>query len=375
MDLEINIRGAVQGPSANPRKSLCSVPPSQIENVDLACRPQLEGIMARKTNRREFVQVAGLAASGLVAAAAPLSAADPEPQARPAPRTMGARFRELMNGQEPLICANAYDVITARLVEVHGFKGVFVGSSATNLELLALPDQAVVTVSEIIEYDSVIAANVDIPVLADVDDFGATPLNVYRFAKQAERGGIGCAAFDDRMPINRATAYSVPGVFPKDRMIDNIHAAADARTDMVLIARCLAPTPNNSYTEMLDRAAAYAEAGADAVWIGLPTAQDYVRAADIIKKPLMAVIGGANFPASPAAMTAARIAIGQTPPVVNIALGAVDKALAELKGTGRMTEAQKGALSRETSRKVERVEELNARSRKYNLPRPSASER
>src|SRR5215470_10876308 len=146
--------------------------------------------MARNTNRREFVQVAGLAASGLVAAVGPLSAADPEPQARPAPRTMGARFRELMNGQEPLICANAYDVITARLVEVHGFKGVFVGSSATNLELLALPDQAAVTVSEIIEYDSVIAANVDIPVLADVDDFGATPLNVYRFAKQAERGGI-----------------------------------------------------------------------------------------------------------------------------------------------------------------------------------------
>ena len=204
--------------------------------------------MARKTNRREFVQVAGLAASGLMAAAGPLAAADPERDARPASRTMGARFRELMNGPEPLICANAYDLLTARLIEVHGFKGVFVGSSATNQELLALPDQAIVTVSEIIEYDSVIAANVDIPVVADVDDFGATPLNVYRFAKQAERGGIACAAFDDRMPLNRATAYSVPGVLPKARMIDNIHAAADARTDMVLIARCLArlrtiPTP------------------------------------------------------------------------------------------------------------------------------------
>jgi 2-methylisocitrate lyase-like PEP mutase family enzyme len=215
--------------------------------------------MAKETNRREFVRVAGLATSGLMAAAGPLAAAE----VRPASRTMGARFRELMNGPEPLICANAYDVLTARLIEVHGFKGVFVGSSATNQELLALPDQAIVTVSEIIEYDSVIAANVDIPVVADVDDFGATPLNVYRFTKQAERGGIACAAFDDRMPLNRATAYSVPGVLPLARMIDNIHAAADARTDMVLIARCLAPTPNNSYTEMLDRAAAYAEAGAD----------------------------------------------------------------------------------------------------------------
>jgi 2-methylisocitrate lyase-like PEP mutase family enzyme len=299
----------------------------------------------------------------------------PAAQARPAPSTMGARFRALLNGPEPLICPGAYDVLTARLIEVHGFKAAFVGSSAPNQELLALPDQAVVTVSEIIAYNSVIASNVDIPLLADVDDFGATPLNVYRFAKQAEKSGIGCVAFDDRMPLNRATAYNVPGVFPKARMIDNIHAAADARTDMVLIARCLAPTPNNSYTEMLDRAAAYAEAGADAVWIGLPTAQDYVRAADMIKKPLMAVIGGGNLPATAAAMKAARIAVGQSASMVNIALGAIDKALVELKTTGRMTEAQKGALSRETSEKVEQVAELNARSRKYNLPSASAPER
>src|SRR6266480_3599041 len=328
--------------------------------------------MARKTNRREFVQVAGLAASGLVAAARPLAGAVPGPQARPAPQarstpsTMGARFRALLNGPEPLVCPGAYDVLTARLIEIHGFKSMFIGSSVVNQALLALPDQAVVTVSEIIDYVSVIASNVDIPVLADVDDFGATPLNVYRFAKDADRGGIGCAAFDDRMPLNRATAYQVPGVLPKARMIDNIRAAADARTEMVLIARCLAPTPNNSYTEMLDRGAAYAEAGADAVWIGLPTAQDYVKGADIIKKPLMAVIGGANFPATAAAMKAARVAVGQSASMVNIALGAVDRALVELKTTGRMTEAQKGALSRELSDKVEQVSELNARSQKYN---------
>jgi hypothetical protein len=61
--------------------------------------------------------------------------------------------------------------------------------------------------------------------------------------------------------------------------------------------------------------------------------------------------------------------------MVNIALGAIDKALVELKGTGRMTEAQKGTLNRATVDKIEQVEELNARSRKYNLPSGSASER
>src|SRR5262249_11657154 len=151
--------------------------------------------MARETNRREVVQVAGLAAPVLMAAVSPLAAAVPLPQARPAPRTMGAVFRALMNGPGPPICPGAYDLMSARLCELHGFKAAFVGSSSANQELLAMPDQALVTVSEIIDYNSVIAANVGIPVLADVDDFGATPLNVYRFAKQADRAGIGCSAF------------------------------------------------------------------------------------------------------------------------------------------------------------------------------------
>ena len=45
--------------------------------------------MARKTNRREFVQVAGLAASGLMASARPLAAAVPEPQAVHEPAHQG----------------------------------------------------------------------------------------------------------------------------------------------------------------------------------------------------------------------------------------------------------------------------------------------
>ena len=317
--------------------------------------------MSGNSNRREFVQAATLAASGLLTAAQSAAAA-PEPPA--SPRSMGARFRALMSGLEPLICPGAYDILSARLCAFHGFNGAFIGSSVINQAFVGLPDQAIVTVSEIVEYDSVIASNVDIPILADVDDFGATPLNVYRFAKQAERGGIGCAAFDDRMPMNRATNYAVPGPMPTARMIDTIHAAADARADMVIIARCLAP----DRAEMLDRAAAYAEAGADAIWITLPAPQDYARAAGMIRKPLMAGVGNARVPATAEAMKAGRITIGQAVTMVNIALGGVDRALAELKSTGRMAEAQRVALNRQTSEKIEQVAELNARSRKYNLP-------
>lgn len=270
---------------------------------------------------------------------------------------------------------SAYDLPSARLVEMHGFKAVFLGSSSVNLGLLALPDQAVVTVSEIIDWDGVTASSVDIPCVADVDDFGASPLNVYRFSKEAEKRGIGAAAFDDRMPLNRATNYAAPGVIPKNQMIDRIHAATDARTDMVIIARCLAPTPNGSMDDLLDRAMAYAEAGAEAVWLGFRTPQDSMRAAGMIKKPLWVTVGSQNFPATPTAMKAAGIRCGDVPALVPVALGAVDKALAELKGTGRMAEAAKGSLSPEAFAKLEQVEELNARSRKYRLPAGSAAER
>ena len=91
----------------------------------------------------------------------------------------------------------------------------------------------------------------------------------------------------------------------------------------------------------------------------------------MIKKPLFATIGGA-IPATPAALKAAKVAVGQTPPIVSIAMGAIDKALAELKATGRMVEAQKAGVSRAMRDKVEQVEELDARARKYNLPKATA---
>ena len=95
----------------------------------------------------------------------------------------------------------------------------------------------------------------------------------------------------------------------------------------------------------------------------------------MVKKPLMTTIGGGTMPATAAAMKAARIAVGNVGSMVNIALGAIDKALVELKATGQMTAAGKASLSREMAAKVEQVEELNARSRKYNLPSASAPER
>jgi hypothetical protein len=52
-----------------------------------------------------------------------------------------------------------------------------------------------------------------------------------------------------------------------------------------------------------------------------------------------------------------------------IALGAVEKALAEFKTTGTMTKTAKGALSRDVALKLIRSQETDECARKYNVVR------
>src|SRR5262249_40564537 len=110
------------------------------------------------------------------------------------------------------------------------------------------------------------------------------------------------------------------------------------------------------------------EAGADGIWIDFPTPQECLRGSGILKKPLFRTVGSQNFPATPSAMKAAGIQCGDAGGLIPIALGAVDKALAEMQTTGRMVDAAKGNLSQDNYGKVMHTEELNARSRKYRLP-------
>src|SRR5262245_29251806 len=86
--------------------------------------------MSKKTSRRQFVQLAGLAATGLMTIRTAAGQPVPAPQARSSAKTMGTRFRELLLGTESFPCPSAYDVPSARLIEMHGFKAIFLGSSS-----------------------------------------------------------------------------------------------------------------------------------------------------------------------------------------------------------------------------------------------------
>jgi hypothetical protein len=91
---------------------------------------------------------------------------------------------------------------------------------------------------------------------------------------------------------------------------------------------------------------AYAEAGADAVWIGLATAQDYDKGGRHGEEAADGRDRWREFPRNRSRDEGSSSRRRSEREHGQHRVGAIDKALVELKTTGRMAEAQKGALSR-----------------------------
>ncbi len=123
-------------------------------------------------------------------------------------------------------------------------------------------------------------------------------------------------------------------------MVDKIKAAVDARrdADFVVMAASVGLREGRPKTEVMDRAAAYAEAGADAFWFpGLPMAENR-EAFALVKKPIMSIGGTIEE------MRAVNVAFAAFLDFGMIALGAVRRALQEIIATGAITNATKEAL-------------------------------
>lgn len=328
--------------------------------------------MSKRTGRREFIHAAGLTGAGLMAASHPLAGAgaaqvQPASARQPAsPKTMGARFRELLQRREPCEAIAAYDVFTARMVEMFGFPALFLGGSLVG-DFYAEPVW-LTSLSERIEYARQITENVDIPAFADIDD-GGDPMVIYRATKQYERARVGAIhILDDAVgPMGQTI-----GVTAVNKMVDKIHAAVDARSDMVVTVRCTAASPagKESKDRAIERGVAYAQAGAETIWFTGMTFDDLPRVADAIKIPVTAQV----FMDTPmSTVRAAKVTMAVYASLLqNIAQSAVYDALTELKTTGVMVKSAGGVrlggrIPAEFRARLFRNAEIAERGKKYNL--------
>jgi 2-methylisocitrate lyase-like PEP mutase family enzyme len=136
-------------------------------------------------------------------------------------------------------------------------------ASATQL---GMPDAGLLTLTEHVNYVSRIASSVNIPVLVDADDGYGNANNVIRTVREFERAGVAGIHLEDQQNPKRSVGY--PGARPLvdlEVMVGKLRAAVFARKDPDFVFVARTDALDVSVDLALERAHAYAEAGADAV--------------------------------------------------------------------------------------------------------------
>jgi 2,3-dimethylmalate lyase len=190
----------------------------------------------------------------------------------PAPRRV---LRELLARPEPLIAPGAYDALSARLVEQAGFGVVYMTGFGSTASLVGRPDVGLLTATEMVDNARRIAAAVEVPVIADADTGYGNAINVVRTVQSYEQAGVAGIHLEDQVMPKKCGHMSGKAVIPADEMVGKIRAAVEARRDpdFLLVARTDAAAVEG-LDAALDRARAYADAGADALFVEAPTSED-----------------------------------------------------------------------------------------------------
>ncbi len=178
-------------------------------------------------------------------------------------------LRRLFERDGVIRLVGAHDGLSARLVELNGFDGVW----ASGLEISAshtVPDANILTMTQYLTAATVMNEAVAIPVMADCDTGYGNANNVMHMVRKYEAAGIAAVAIEDKK-FPKVNSY-IPGRQELASMAEfagKIMAARDARKsdDFLIIARTEALIAGWGQEEALRRAHAYAEAGADAILI------------------------------------------------------------------------------------------------------------
>ena len=164
----------------------------------------------------------------------------------------------------------AFDAMSAKLVEFHGFDAIWAGGFAISATH-AVPDASILTMTEFLDVASNMAEACKIPVIADCDTGYGGPSNVSHLVKKYESAGIAAICIEDKVfpKQNSLLENGQNNLISEKDFVAKIIAGREAKQDknFMIIARIEALISGAGMDEALKRATAYENAGADAILI------------------------------------------------------------------------------------------------------------
>ncbi len=201
----------------------------------------------------------------------------------------GARLRRAWS-ERPVMIPGVFNALTAKLAERLGFSAVYLSGGALSAGWAGVPDIGLLTLSEFAEQAAVLARATSLPLLCDADTGFGEAINVERTVRLYEEAGAAGLHLEDQVMPKRCGHLSGKSLIEAGAMAAKVRAAVASRRDpdFVIVARTDARTVEG-FDAAVERAKAYAEAGADMIFPeALESAEEFARFAQSVSAPLVA---------------------------------------------------------------------------------------
>ncbi|AKJ27399.1 isocitrate lyase/PEP mutase family protein [Caldimonas brevitalea] len=243
-------------------------------------------------------------------------------------------FRELHRREGAFLIPNPWDVGSARLLEMAGFKALAT-SSAGHAFSIGKPDNGV-GFEAMMRHLADVASATALPVSADLENgYGDTPEAVVRTVRAAAEAGVVGGSIED------ATGRPDAPLYPVEVAAERIRAAAEAARSLPFPFTLTARAENYlvgqaDLADTIRRLQAYQEAGADVLFApGLRSLDDIATLVRSVDRPVNVIMGIAGVDLTLADLAAAgvkRVSLGGS--LARAAYGALLRATRELQQHG-----------------------------------------
>lgn len=189
------------------------------------------------------------------------------------------KLRKLFNEHKIARIVGAHNPLGAKIIEKAGFEGIW----ASGLEISAangVPDASILSMNQFINSAADLNDATGLPVVIDADSgYGDTNTAIY-LIEQLIRHNIAGAVIEDKVypKLNSFVVGKQQQLVSVEEFCQKIKAAKDTAKDKIMIfARVEALIANLDMGEALKRANAYAEAGADGIFIHSKKSSEEIR--------------------------------------------------------------------------------------------------
>lgn len=256
----------------------------------------------------------------------------------------------------------AFSPFVARLIEEYGFDGVYI-SGATISSDLALPDIGLTTLTEVSARAQAIARVTALPSLVDVDTGFGEPMNAARTAQMLEQSGVSGIHLEDQQNPKRCGHLDQKEVVESSVMVRRLRAVVDARQSNLLVMARTDARAVEGLDGALERAKAYVDAGADAIFPeALQNKSEFEAFRKEISVPILANM--TEFGKSPLLSAAELEALGVNMVIYpvsmfRLAMQAVEKGLAHLAKGGEQADLLDSMQTRKRLYEILQYEKYN----------------